>query len=243
MSSAEHSEASGNYWNVKLTRELIEQRYGSAQLELAKHCLRSVNERMNHARYHYQEARAILKADVDGRLGERDTFDVTFSFGDWEGWNALTFPLMKVEANIFAAALAVHSIGDILAHVVYFSLALNRQLGAPDGRDVSLETVRKFLGWTGQYKVIHYQLKALANAPELRPVAKIANHTKHHGLVESVIRVEPSEGSSPYSFEFGAFPGLGEADREIEALIGPAYLRTSEAVVRTGTAINAALAQ
>lgn len=243
MSSAERSESGGEYWNIKLTRELIEQRFGSTQLELAKHSLRSVNERMNHARYHCQEARAILNAEIDARLVERNIYDVTLPFGDWEGWSELTFPLMKVEANIVAAALAIHSIGDILAHVVYFSLALNRQSGAPEGRDVAMDTVLKFLARMGQYKDIRLQLKALASAPELRPVAKIANHTKHHGLVESVIRVEPADGSSPYSFEFGEFPGLGGADREIEALLGPAYQRVSEAVVRTGVAISAALAQ
>lgn len=198
---------------------------------------------MNHARYHFQEARSILREAIDARLEGRSIYQIVLPAPEWEGGTDLTFPLMKVEANVIAAALSIHSIVDILAHVVYFSLALDRQPTAPKRRGVSMNTVRKFLDEAGQYKDILRQLKLLATAPELRPVAKIANHTKHHGLVESVVRVEPTNGSSPYSFEFGKFPGLSDGEREVEAVIGPAYLRTSEAVVRTGNAINAALAQ
>ena len=198
---------------------------------------------MNHARYHYQEARAILNASIDERIGELDRHDVTFPFGDWEGWTELTLPLMKIEANIIAAAISIHSIGDILSHVVYYSLALNRQSGAPRGRKVSIETVAMFLNGKDQYSDIHSSLKSYAKASELRPIARIANHTKHHGLVESIVRVESVDGQARYSFEFGQFPGLQSRDREIKALLGPAYQRTSEAVVHTGIAINALLSQ
>lgn len=243
MTSADGGSSAEEYWDIWRTRLLIEQRHGHDQLELARHSIRSVTERMNHARYHYQEARSILRDAIDARLEDGSAYQIVLPAPDWVGGNDLTFPLMKAEANLIAAALSIHSIGDILAHVVYFALAINCQFGAPQGRKVSLGTVRSFLKQAAQFPEVRALLDRAASLPELRPVAKIANYTKHHAFVESVLSFEPEGRSEPYAFEFGRFPGVEKCDREIEAILGPAFERTSEIVVRTGISINEVLSQ
>lgn len=229
-------------WEIAETRTLIELRHGLSQLRLSQHCLRSVTERLRHARYHFQEARGLLKSRIDDRLSTKSIYTLTWPT-DGESWNELDNCLMRVEANAIACAQSIHSIADILAHVVYFALALNLERKPLREQDVSFVSVRLALALAPKLAGVLRPLDALESEASFTAVEAIVNHSKHRGIVEPRLSIEPPNAVAPYAFEFGAFTyrNVQYAEREIEQVLAPAYEAASKAVVSTGIELNAVL--
>jgi hypothetical protein len=226
-------------WDINKTRELITKKHGAAQLLAARHCLRSVHERLRHARYHFKEVGEALKSHIDDKLNTRTIYELTF-LPDPKTWVDLDHTLMKAEAHSIACAQCIHAVGDILAHVVYFSLGLNLGAHPMKARDVSLSSIRKAIAATAKYSTILVQLTNLATDKYFLAIDAIVNHGKHRGVVEPQLSIEPSDASALYEFELGAFEYKDAcyAEAEVEGVLAPAYLCVSEAVVRTGNALN-----
>jgi hypothetical protein len=229
-------------WEIAETRRLIELRHGRPQLLLSQHCLRSVTERLRHARYHFQEARSLLKSRIDDRLGAESIYELTWPT-DGERWSELDECLMRVEANAIACAQSIHSIADTLAHVVYFALALNLGSKPLREQDVSFVSVRAVLASVPTRIGVLRSLNVLASEASFAAVEAIVNHSKHRGIVEPRMSIEPPSSGAPYAFEFGAFTyrNVPYAEREIEKVLAPAYEAASKAVVDTGVELNAVL--
>lgn len=232
-------------WDISETRRLIEQHHGSEQLRSARYCLRSVTERLRHAQYHFQEAKSLLKENIDDRL-EAESIHMLAWPAEPDKWNALDHYLMKVEANMIACAQAIHSIADNLAHVVHFALGLNFGPLALKERDISIHSVAAVLAARApKYAEVEHSLRTFLAESSFATVSAIVNVTKHRGFVESRLSIEPPDHQGPYAIEFGAFAYRGEKypEREIEEVLAPAYAVASRAVVDTGNAINLVLSR
>lgn len=230
-------------WNIEQTRTLIAARHGRQQLELSRNCLRSVTERLRHARYHFQEAWRLLKENIDDRISTESIYLVTLSTESDE-WNTLDNCLMSVEANAIACAQAVHSIADNLAHVVYFALGMNLGSIALREHDVTIHRVTAELEENMPHcSDVANALNTLMMEPAFVAVEAFVNVAKHRGFSETRLNIDPPERDSPYILELGAFAyrKVPYPEREIEDVLAPAYAAASEAVVEIGNAINAAL--
>jgi hypothetical protein len=231
-------------WHISETKRLIELRYGNNQLLLARHCLRSVNERLRHARYHYDEAKRILKECIDDRLASHSIHTLTWA-ANAETQEEMDNCLMKVEANMIACSQAIHSIADNLAHVVYYALGLNLP---PDSIKVKAVTIRRIAQLLsekgGEFIAIANPLQALLTEPSFVAVDAMVNVSKHRGLSESNLSIEPPDRQVPYAMEFGSFSYDDKEfpSREIEETLAPAYAAASRAVIDTGNVLNATLA-
>jgi hypothetical protein len=231
-------------WHISETKQLIEQRHGSNQLLLARHCLRSVNERLRHARYHYQEAKRNLKEHIDDQLSCQSIHALTWATKA-ETRDELDDCLMKVEAHMIACAQAIHSIADNLAHVVYYALGLNLPPHSIKVKSVTIRRIAQVLSEKETpFTAIARPLQALLLEQSFATVDAMVNVTKHRGLSESRLSIEPPDRETPYAMEFGAFSYDGKEfpAREIEDVLAPAYAAASRAVIDTGNALNTALA-
>ena len=232
-------------WDIRLTRTLMKSRHGQQQSAQARNCLRSVNERLRHARYHYQEAKRILKETIDDRLQSESIYSLTWPTTA-EQQSEMDHCLMKVEANVIACAQAIHSVADNLAHVVVFSLGLNLGAKALRENEINIHKVADVLAAKDQNFVpLLSCLKALIDDPAFKAIEAFVNVTKHRGYPETRINVGPHEDGTPYVFEFGAFEyrAVTYQERDIEKVLFPAYEAASKAVVSSGNAINAALSE
>lgn len=230
-------------WNIEQTRTLMADRHGSEQPELANNCLRSVTERMRHARYHFQEARRLLKEAIDDRLPIESIYLVTWPT-QAEERSAFNSCLMMVEANAIACAQAIHSIADNLAHVVYFAMGMNLGARALRERDVTiLRVIAELEANQPRYADVAKTLKTFLAEPSFIAVEAFVNVAKHRGYSETRLNIDPPGRASPYILEFGAFAyrDVAHPEREIEEVLAPAYAATSRAVVETGDAINLVL--
>lgn len=227
-------------WEIALTRQLIEQRYGREQLYRARHCLRAVHERQRHARYHFKEVKRLLKARIDDRL-ETESIHAVALFPSPEEWATLDDCLMMVEANMIACAQSIHSILDPLAHVVYFALGKNLGPKPLKEYDINVHSVIAALAAQAPtHMEIKCKLETLIKESSFVVLNDIVKSSKHRGIVEPRLSIEPSGRDVPYIMEFGAV--AGQPEREFEEVLAPAYEAVSRIVIDTGNAINSALA-
>lgn len=232
-------------WDIKETRRLIEYHHGREQLARARPCLRSMNERPRHARYHLQEIKKILKTHMDDRLEKDDIFKLMFPL-EMEGWDELNNWLMEAEAHMIACAQSIHSIPDILAHVIHFALGFNLGVKAPKDREINVRKVTASLAkHAPAYVTIEHILRALKDNPSFVELNAIVNHIKHRGAVEPRLSLLPSDYAAPYAMEFGtiAYGEVTYPGRELEAVLAPSYEAASHAIVATGNAINEVLSR
>ncbi len=232
-------------WDRSKTQRLIQERLGRAQLEDAKHCLRSVDARMRHSAYHFQEAKALLRENIDECLDTEKLFNIALLV-DLDGRQKLDKCLLKVEAHMIACAQAIHAIPDILSHVVYFALGLNLGHSPLKGRDVTLYKVIKALSVNpASYVAVTSVLEKLVTDTAFTALEAAVNHGKHRGVPDPVLALAAPGSPSLYSMEFGAFVygDFHHPQREMTELLAPAFAAVSRAVVDTGNAINAVLSR
>ncbi len=227
-------------WHIAETKKLIELHFGWDQHQRSRHCIRAVQERLRHARYHFSETRRLLKEAIDSRLPGESIYSITWPSSS-EEYSTLESELMKAEAHSIACAVAIHSIADNLAHVAYFALGLNLGPNPLRERDVTAKSVvqalrRSFRPDETAAQTIEHLLADQA----FQTISAFVNVAKHRGFSESRINLEPENRGEPYLFEFGSFTydGVAYAEREIEEVLAPAYAEASSAVVHTGIALH-----
>jgi hypothetical protein len=234
-------------WHIEKTRELVCQQYGAAQLALVRPSIRSVFARMDHAQYHFREARAVLQQTIDERFDRQELYDAVL-FVDPQGRQAIDNGLMKVEAHMMASAQAIHAVADTLAHVVYFALGLNFPQSWNE-RKVDLETIAKAVKGLQQgrpsYPTVSFALDTLRSNDSFKAVHAIVNHSKHRGIPEPVLALQDDNSDRLYDMQFGHFmyDDSYQPRTEMKELLEPAYAAVLRAVIDTGNAINEVLAR
>lgn len=230
-------------WNIEQTRELIESCYGRNQLQLARPSLRAAHVRLQHARYHFEEAKKLLKTHIDDRLETTDIIMLTMP-QDLNEWNEISNWLMKVEAQMIACAQSIHSIPDTLAHVIYFALGLNLGPNSLKERSINVWNIAETLIKLGPiYSEIRSSLCSLGEDPSFTRLAAFTNHAKHRGTPQPRLSILFENPGIPYEMEFGEFLYDGEKypERELEEVLAPAYHTASTTVVAVGNAINSVM--
>lgn len=190
----------------------------------------------------FYESKRLLEEHIDAKLDKQTIYDLTWPT-DPENWGELMHCLMKVEANLIACAQAVHALGDILAHAAYFAMGINLGPKALQEDKINLSSVEGLALSDPKFNDVGRKLQILRNDHGFIGIAALVNHSKHRGLIEPRLSVEPND-TTPYVMEFGAFRYRTKdyAERGVQDVLGPGYDAASKAVVDTGNAINAALA-
>ncbi len=229
-------------WHLEETRQHINRLFGREQLELAKPCIRSVVDRQMYARIHYQDAHAKIDAYVSAELQELSLLDVTF--GDGEAWGEFNVFIRTVAAHLTACVQSVHAVPDILSHVLYFSLGLNRTSTALRSRDVNVATVLKLLKTDSLFSGLHGLLEGLVLGGSFKHLAALANQAKHRSIVFPTLSEDwtgEREERHAVVFPSFAYEGVVYPQVAVRDLLEPEYERSSRAVVETGQVLNALL--
>lgn len=184
-------------WNIKELRELIERKHGSLQLEkLAPH-LDSVSWKTVLANYHLYTAKDAFEHFFDNEEEEYvKAVELLISTGE----EASSFKEAKLisEANIIAYAQSMHSIADILSHVIFHTFRINEIKES----DISIKEVNKTLP-QGQLKS---KVTRLLGLKEFCYLDAFVNITKHVSLVFSNYHVDLREKSEKeHGVRFNAF--------------------------------------
>lgn len=229
-------------WDIKTTRYLLVQKYGPAQLGHVRNAIRATTVRLDHAAYHFGELRRLLREHIDEKLVERDLYD--FAIPGCDEWSTLQQGLLHVEAHMIACAQSVHAVPDALAHIAFYAAGLNL-LPKPLREDkISLKNLlNKRTAQGSSWFEVESSLRMLADDPAFTALDAIVNYNKHRGLPDPALQLEPDDHPGRYAMQFESFSydGVVQPRIEVAQCLAPAYAAVSQAVVRTGNAINAAL--
>lgn len=229
-------------WHVEETREHIRRVFGNAQLELARPCLRSVDDRQIYARVHFQDAKAKIDSYLQLALQDASLFEVTF--GDSEAWVEFNNFIREVGAHLTACVQSIHAVPDILAHATYYSLGLNRVAGALKARDICAGSVLKLLRRDPELNAIATLLESLLSTQGFIHLSALNNHAKHRSIVFPMLN-EDLTGTrdkrhmvvfSSFVYDDCTFPEVFADD-----FLAVEYERSSQFVVDVGIELNAVL--
>lgn len=227
-------------WNVRLTRELVHQRYGSEQLALIRPVLRATNVRLHHAAMHYDALKAVTARNLDEPIGQGATaFDLMAAENDEPGTTNLFF--ITCEMHLYGAIQALHAVADNLAHVLYYGLGWNLE-GKPS--KVSLNSVWDRLRQLSEerrpmLKPVFHCIDELKLAAPFKVLEDATNHIKHHGGLHATVSWDPSP-DRPYELRLSAFQrqDMNYPQQEVVAFLQQTHMVMSQAVVHTGCALT-----
>jgi len=228
-------------WDLTQTRTLIDELYGKAQLDIARESLNSVVDRQRYAQYHYGEIKSLLKAHLDSELAQNKSVLHVILGGDAERQNELDWCLVKVGANVIACLQSMHSLADILAHAVYYSLGCNRSPGGLSERAVALQSVQRHISGTPDCATVSLLLSSISGEGEFKYLGALVNHSKHRSVIKAGLWADMTQPApEPYTLKFQPFTynGTTYERREIWPFLEKEYDRLSMIVVATGHALN-----
>ncbi len=171
-------------WDLDLTRRLVEAKFGQAQLELARPCLKSVCDRQDYARYHYQEVNRLVDQFAEKYLNDKPLLWVLGANTN-EQW-AFEELMTQLGAHTIACIQSIHSIPDILAHAFYFSLRLN-QVTVLDESKINANSVRKLLEQDPKFQDLVRALKQLTTEGQYKHLRALCNHSKHRSIIQPLL--------------------------------------------------------
>lgn len=230
-------------WNFYETLDHVAHRDGDANLCAIRKGLESIRDRQRYAHYHFQEYRRLLSEHIDDRLTSKSIYEITFAFEPNQR-EELDLCLSHASANVVACVQSLHSLGDILAHVVYFALGLNTGESKLRERDVSLSSVARLLKQNPAFVKLVTIFDGILSDPEFVYLTALVNHSKHRSIVDPVLSVDPPvEGQPPYVLLFEAFTydETPHPQHNIQSVLESTYDWLSQEIVECGNALNLVL--
>lgn len=230
-------------WDQEETRRLIAELFGNEQLELAKPALRSVDDRMLYAQFHYQDAkRAFSDLYEEAKLNDVPLL-VALHRTD-EDWGKFNVAIRRIGAYLTACIQSIHSLADILAHAILFSLALNRDHTEQQLRKFSSGKVVSELRKNPIYISLSDGLASMIQHDHFKHLSALANMAKHQSIVFPSLTENWSNPNVPRHFlKFSSFRHDSNTYPEVVAndFLSAEFERCNMLAVETGCELNKAL--
>lgn len=226
-------------WNLAHLRAQVQRLFGEEQLQIVNRCLRTVVDRRQYCRYHFNEAGSTINSFVQGRglvditgamLGAYDTEDETFSRAQFVS-----------SAHAMSCIQHLHAIADNLVHLAYFALGHNLDPArrAASERDITWRHVKNQL----EDGSIKRGLTSLIDDPGFRYIAALSNQAKHRAIVSLQYSVNYSGDPDDHGLVFSEFSheGIHYPPTWLRPTLKNEYERQETLIFSIGPDINAQL--
>lgn len=230
-------------WDMTLTRELVEAKYGRELLNRLRPVLRAVSTRLVHAQFHFQDYSRLVHTHLSEPSEQGAHWSELMWVDDKKEVGPNNYFFIASEGYIYACAQALHAIADNLAHVAYYAMGWSLE-GSPTPRDVSLGSVLKKLQrdaiQTPGYRPIEQAFTALSASEHYRALTEVTNHLKHHGGL--AMRVSwGASAETPFRVFLSEFqrPDQQHPQREVSEFLEAAHETMGRAAVNVGRSLNA----
>lgn len=190
-----------SYWDIKGFRELIKQRLPhkvSKQIEIS---LEAIIWKNNLCKYHIEEYRQIVQKSYTNDTEQivQTTGKILHMAARTEEGKDYFLALFIAEAHIIAFAQALHSIADIMAHVIYFSLGME----SFRNDQISLHNVHELMKKKNTAPEIIERISNYRESEQFQYLHAFVNTTKHKSLVPLSFSVELF--NEKHGLRFGEF--------------------------------------
>ena len=182
-------------WKIKELEDVVRGYNGDKYADAIHEPLQSFVWKSDMAYFHACEAEQILQEAVSATpvINDHDRESIAIakaailSAAPEERGRHLRFAKFKAEAHIIASAQALHSLCDIICHVVYWAYQLDIVQDPPTKKRLNLHSTLRSLNTLSRYDTTASLIKAVVDAPEFKYLAAYVNTTKHKSLISSSI--------------------------------------------------------
>ena len=225
-------------WDLNELRDLVLKAHGKKTYVELFQSSNSIVERLEFAGFHYREAKDIFdQFDWHEGISDTELFHNVI-FGGKEGSEELDEKKIKARAHIVAFIQSLHSISDILGHVIYYSLGMNN---AKRERDINLSEVKKWLSNNSNYFTLINLLKEFLDNDSYLYLSALVNKSKHRSILSaglSVNLLETGRNRKEVVFPQFTFNNRTYDKRQALLFIESEYYRQIGLVIKIGNEIN-----
>lgn len=226
-------------WDLRILRNDVGKLYGTSQLELLRPCIESVVQREQYAHYHFKEAERLLNEGLEGKTNKFEILPLVFS-----GMKETIFDKYqtKATAHILGCLQNMHSVTDILSHLIYYSLNMNNDPNSKIiERHISIKSVKKKLDSKKEFIELSGQLEKLIIHPNYEYLSDIVNHSKHRCIVGTSFTLHMNDDAErAHGLEFVSFDYEERKyeSRWVDTYIKQEYDRQTQKIVEIGSELN-----
>lgn len=152
-------------------------------------------------KHHYSEAKRLVAADLD----ETDSEQVLLRYvlgADLPEYHEFHNRRIHAEASLLAMLQCVHATADNLGHVIYYGLNFDADpKHRMEPHRISMHKVSASL----RNGALKNAVDEYVDAPHLRHVAALVNHSKHRSVVTAPISVSFVEDVESHGLKFEGF--------------------------------------
>ncbi len=229
-------------WNLKELKNDIETLFGKEQLELLSPCLETIADKNFYVHYHYNEIERLINEELKEIESENNKL-INLIDDTGEEHKKVLLEIRKACAHIIACLQSLHSIADVLAHVIYFALNMDNDTGTKlDSTKIYASSVSGKLNLISGANPIKTVFDSLIKDDGFRYLSAIVNCSNHKNLINTNfwINSDPDKEYSAKSLEFYAFKFKRKnyAQKRVIEFIKNEYSRIDSLVIEIGIEIN-----
>lgn len=231
-------------WSIEETNYHVQLNYSKEQSIIFNSIAQSVVRRLHYVAYHYQLIETAFNK-FNHKHSENDTpliISISSTNKSRQAFNSL---MLECEANATACVLSIHSIGDLLANMVYHGLGLNLSKNKIAPSKVNLHRVLQILNKSTEYAEISETLSDFKDSQSYVHVAALSNMSKHQSIVKLQYTQDVVSLDQP-KLTFSAFQrGKQQHYPQIEILdlLDPAYRIADSTIISIGKMLSMTLKQ
>ena len=194
-------------WDIEKLRELIKGVQGEQQLALAKPHLDSVVWKLRAINHHLRVASSTVEEVTEKINSVTNPIVYMWDIDDKGGADEVEEQRLKVQANLIACAQCLHSISDLMAHLIIDCLNIEM----PNGEHVNLKGVQREL------PVCNLKSKAVSLLGDKKYLyfQDFVNTVKHISLIPSETNINIENKPYKYQFKFRDFTYKGREHGEL----------------------------
>lgn len=228
-------------WDLASLRSRVEFLYGENQRKLLSPCLESIVVREYYARFHYQEGKKLVYEFLSTREEVKNLARLVFG-GSNDEQVEFHRRCMCAEAHVVACLQSIHSAYDIMGHVVYYSLGMNKNPNQLiSEHKIGIKNVYNKIYNIVEYHNIVVEIDKYINNDNYKYLSSIVNHSKHRSIINLCFTVDICDGEKDlYKFNFNEFTYNGHIfnPRCAYTFIDEEYGRCSSQIVTIGLKLN-----
>ncbi|MEB1529147.1 hypothetical protein [Xanthomonas sp. WHRI 7945] len=223
-------------WDLKELRGHVKRLFGDDQVRIVNQCVRTIGDRRDFSRYHFNEAKDRME-DV---LQDREVFELTAAILGAFDTEERKFSTARFQAyaHTVACVQSMHAIADNMVHFVYYVLGANLDLATriEKERDITWSNVSKKL----DAGLVKDELRALLDNPGFDYLAALSNHSKHRSIIDVSYSVNFESDTVAHGLRFSPFTynGMAYPAKWVRPTLIDEYQRQEGLILTIGNSVN-----
>lgn len=224
-------------WDLEILKQAVGELYGDDRVSKLTSSLNSIVERQEFSRFYFYESKEALEKVLFDKNDAKSLMKLVFTHGH-ENREDFDECIFKAKAHIISFVQNLHSVSDILSHVVYYSLNLTQ---AKNESQISIKQVKGWLKSFVEYGGLGNMIQSLIDHEGFEYLEALVNHSKHRSIVEPFFNInlrEQGENMKEMKFRDFTYREKKHPARLVYDFLESEFDRQSELVVNIGNEIN-----